>query len=146
LIVLTGGLVFIASVTLLTHYANNGNGWKSLWQATHGDQASPLYPEDFWIPVALAALVLTFTAISASVRKQLIMIGAAIGAVGLIGYTLHIPSTGASPGFQPYGSSYWLSLAATITMVIGAAVALAARSRAPHSRGNPRGTQQDPVR
>jgi hypothetical protein len=74
------------------------------------------------------------------------MIGAAIGALGLIGYTLHIPSTGASPGFQPYGSSYWLSLAAAITMVIGAAVALAARSRAPDPRGSPRGTQQDPVR
>jgi hypothetical protein len=29
LIVLVGGLVFIVSVTLLSHYANNGNGWKS---------------------------------------------------------------------------------------------------------------------
>jgi serine/threonine protein kinase len=146
LIVLAGGLVFIASVTVLTHYANNGNGWKSLWQATHGDLASPLYPDDFWIPVALVTLALIFTAISASTRKRLVMIGAAIAALGLIGYTLHIPSTGASPGFQPYGSSYWLSLAATITMVIGAAVALAARSRAPDPRGSSRGTQQDPVR
>ena len=146
LIVLVGGLVFIVSVTLLTHYANNGNGWKSLWQATHGDLASPLYPDDFWIPVALVTIVLIFTAISASTRKRLVMIGTAIAALGLIGYTLHIPSTGASPGFQPYGSSYWLSLAATITMVIGAAVALAARSRARDPRGSPRGTQQDPVR
>jgi serine/threonine protein kinase len=146
LIVLAGGLVFIASVTLLTHYANNGNGWKSLWQATHGDLASPLYPDDFWIPVALVTIALIFTAISASTRKRLVMIGTAIAALGLIGYTLHIPSTGASPGFQPYGSSYWLSVAATITMVIGAAVALAARSRAPDPRGSPRGTQQDPVR
>jgi serine/threonine-protein kinase len=146
LIVLIGGLVFIASVTLLTHYVNNGTGWKSLWRATHGDLASPLYGNDFWIPVALVALVLIFTAISASVRSRLVMIGAAIGALGLIGYTVHIPSTGSSPGFQPYGSSYWLSLAATITMVIGAAVALSARSRAPDPRGSPRGTQQDPVR
>ncbi len=146
LIVLIGGLVFIASVTLLTHYVNNGTGWKSLWQATHGDLASPLYGNDFWIPVALAALVLIFTAISASVRSRLVMIGAALGALGLIGYTVHIPSTGSSPGFQPYGSSYWLSLAATITMVIGAAVALSARSRAPDPRGSPRGTQQDPSR
>jgi hypothetical protein len=146
LIVLAGGLMFIASVTLLSHYANNGADWKSLWQATHGDLASPLYPDDFWIPVALVTLALIFTAISASTRKRLVMIGAAIAALGLIGYTLHIPSTGASPGFQPYGSSYWLSLAATITMVIGAAVALAARSRAPDPRGSPRGTQQDPVR
>ena len=146
LIVLIGGLVFIASVTLLTHYANNSTGWKSLWQATHGDLASPLYAEDFWIPVALAALALICTAISAGVRRQLVMIGAALGAAGLIGYTLYIPSEGSSPGFQPYGSSYWLSLAATITMVIGAALALAARSRAPEPRGSPRGTRQDPVR
>jgi serine/threonine protein kinase len=146
LIVLTGGLVFIASVTLLTHYANNGTGWKSLWQATHGDLASPLYPDDFWIPAALAALALICTAISAGVRKRLVMIGAALGAAGLIGYTLYIPSQGSAPGFQPYGSSYWLSLAATITMVIGAAVALSARSRAPDPRGSPRGTRQDPVR
>jgi hypothetical protein len=146
LIVLVGGLVFIASVTLLTHYANNGTGWKSLWQATHGDLASPLYPDDFWIPVALAALALVCTAISAGVRRRLVMIGAALGAAGLIGYTLYIPSEGSSPGFQPYGSSYWLSLAATITMLIGAAVALAARSRAPDPRGDPRGTRQDPVR
>jgi serine/threonine protein kinase len=146
LIALVGGLVFIASVTLLTHYANNGTGWKSLWQATHGDLASPLYPDDFWIPVALAALALVCTAISAGVRRRLVMIGAALGAAGLIGYTLYIPSEGSSPGFQPYGSSYWLSLAATITMLIGAAVALAARSRAPDPRGDPRGTRQDPVR
>ncbi len=146
LIALIGSLVFIASVTLLTHYVNNGTGWKSLWQATHGDLASPLYENDFWIPAALAALNVIFTAISASVRRRLVMIGAAIASLGLIGYTLLIPSKGASPGFQPYGSSYWLSLAATITMVIGAAVALSARSRAPHPRSSPRGTQQDPVR
>jgi hypothetical protein len=144
--VLAGGLVFTASVTLLTHYANNGTGWKSLWQATHGDPASPLYPADFWIPVALAALALIFTAISASTRKRLIMIGAAVASVGLLGYTLHIPSTGASPGFQPYGSSYWLSLAAAITMVTGAAVAVAARSRAPDPRDSSHGIRQDPVR
>jgi serine/threonine-protein kinase len=146
LIVLAGGLVFTASVTLLTHYANNGTGWKSLWQSTHGDPASPLYPQDFWIPVALAALALIFTAIGASTHKRLIMIGTAVASIGLLGYTLYIPSAGASPGFQPYGSSYWLSLAAAITMVIGAAVAVAARSRPPDPRGSSRSTQQDPVR
>jgi len=146
LIAVIGSLLFIASVTLLTHYVNNGTGWKSLWQATHGDLASPLYPNDFWIPVGLAALVFIFTAISAILHKRLIMIGTAVASVGLIGYVLYIPSQGSSPGFQPYGSSYWLSLAATIIMVIGAAVALAARSRAPGPRGSPRGTRQDPVR
>jgi len=138
LIVLVGGLVFAASVTLLTSYANNGTGWKSLWQATHGDLASPLYPEDFWIPVALVALALIFTAIGAITRTRLIMIGTAVASVGLLGYTLYIPSTGASPGFQPYGSSYWLSLAAAITMVIGAAVAVTARPTAPDPRGSSR--------
>ena len=146
LIVLVGCLVFIASVTLLTHYANNGTGWKSLWQSSHGDPASPLYPENFWIPVALAAFAFIFTAISAITRKRLIMIGTTVASVGLIGYTLYIPSIGASPGFQPYGSSYWLSLAAAITMVIGAAVAIAARSRAPDPRGSSRSIQQGPVR
>ena len=146
LIVLAGALGFTASVTLLTHYANYGTSWKSLWQSTHGDQASPLYPADFWIPAALAALALIFTAIGASTRKRLIMIGTAVAAVGLLGYTLHIPSTGASPGFQPYGSSYWLSLAAVITMVIGAAVAVAARSRTPDPGGGSRSIQQHPVR
>jgi predicted Ser/Thr protein kinase len=146
LTVLAGTLGFTASVTLLTHYANYGTGWKSLWQSTHGDQASPLYPANFWIPVALAALALIFTAIGAGTRKRLIMIGTAVAAVGLLGYTLHIPSTGASPGFQPYGSSYWLSLAAAITMVMGAAVAVAARSRAPDPGGSSRSIQQDPVR
>jgi hypothetical protein len=146
LIVLAGGLVFTASVTLLTHYANYGTGWKSLWQSTHGDQASPLYPANFWIPVALAALALIFAAIGAGTRKRLIMIGTAVAAVGLLGYTLHTPSTGASPGFQSYGSSYWLSLAAAITIVIGAAVAVAARSRASNSGGSSRSIQRDPVR
>ena len=146
MIVLAGGLVFIASVTLLTHYATYGTGWKSLWQSTYGDQASPLYPKDFWIPVALVALALIFTAISAGTHKRLIMIGTAAASVGLLGYTLYIPSAGASPGFQPYGSSYWLSLAATLTMVIGAAVAVAARSRTPDPRASSGKTQQDTVR
>ena len=93
-----------------------------------------LYQANFWIPVAMAALALIFTAIGAGTRKRLIMIGTAVAAIGLLGYTLHIPSTGASPGFQPYGSSYWLSLAAAITMVIGAAVAIAGRSRSGRNR------------
>jgi peptidoglycan/LPS O-acetylase OafA/YrhL len=133
-------------VTLLTKYVNNGTGGKSLWQATHGDLASPLYQSDFWIPAGLAGLGLLFTAISAGTRSRLAMIGTAVASIGLIGYTLHIPSKGASPGFHPYGSSYWLSLGAAVVMVIGAAVALAARRRAPDPRSSPRGTRHDPVR
>jgi len=121
LIAVAGGLVFIASVTVLTRYSNTGNGWKSLWQATHGDLSSPLYQADFWILVGLAALGLVFTAISAGTRGRLAMIGTAAAALGLVAYTLHIPSKGASPGFQAFGSSYWLSLGAAALMVLGAA-------------------------
>jgi hypothetical protein len=146
LIAAAGGLLFIASVTVLTKYINNGTGWKSLWQATHGDLASPLYQADFWIPAALAALGLVFTAISAGTRGRLAMIGTAVASLGLIAYTLHIPSKGAAPGFGPYGSSYWLSLGAAVLMVIGAAVALAARRKAPDPRRSPGVTRHDPVR
>jgi hypothetical protein len=146
LIAAAGGLVFLVSVTVLTNYINNGTGWKSLWQATHGDLASPLYQADFWIPAALAAAGLVFTAISAGTRGRLAMIGTVVASLGLIAYTLHIPSKGASPGFGPYGSSYWLSVGAAVVMVIGAAVALAARTRAPERASSPPGTRRDPVR
>jgi serine/threonine-protein kinase len=146
LIAAVGGLLFIASVTVLTNYINNGTGGKSLWQATHGDLASPLYQADFWIPVALAAIGVVFTAISAGTHGRLAMIGTAAASLGLIAYTLHIPSKGTSPGFHPYGSSYWLSLGAAVLMVIGAAVALAARTKAPDPRRSPRATRHHPVR
>ncbi len=142
LIAVIGGLAYIASATVLKNYVDNGTGWKSLWQATHGDLASPLYQNDFWIPVALAALALVFTAISAGVRGRLPMVGTAIASLGLIGYTLRIPSKGAAPGFHPYGSSYWLSVAAAGIVLIGAAIALAARSRARDPQSSPRGTRQ----
>jgi len=145
LIAAAGGVVFLVSVTLLTRYTNNGTGWKSLWQATHGDLASPLYQADFWIPVALAVLGLAFTAISAGTRGRLAMIGTALASLALIAYTLHIPSKGASPGFHPYGSSYWLSVGAAVVMLLGAAVALAARRKAPARSSRPPGTRHDPV-
>jgi serine/threonine protein kinase len=146
LIAAAGGLLFIASVTVLTKYTNNGTGWKSLWQATHGDPASPLYQADFWILAGLAAVGLVFTAISAGTRGRLAMVGTALASLGLIAYTLRIPSKGASPGFHPYGSSYWLSFGAAVLMVLGAAVALAARTRAPEPRRSAGATRHDPVR
>jgi hypothetical protein len=131
---------------VLTKYTNNGTGWKSLWQATHGDPASPLYQADFWILAGLAAVGLVFTAISAGTRGRLAMVGTALASLGLIAYTLRIPSKGASPGFHPYGSSYWLSFGAAVLMVLGAAVALAARTRAPEPRRSAGATRHDPVR
>jgi hypothetical protein len=141
-----GALVFLASVTVLTNYVNNGTGWKSLWQATHGDLASPLYQNDFWIPAGLAVLALVFTAIGVGLRQRLPMIGTAIASVALIAYTLRIPSKGSHPGFEPYGSSYWLSVAACFTVLVGAAIALAARSRAREPQRSPGVTRPGPPR
>lgn len=123
---LAGGLVFVTSVTLLTGYTNNGTGWKSLWQATHHDPASPLVAADFWILIGLAALACVFLALSLGAR--LAVIGTALCALGLIGYTVYVTMKGTSPGFGDYGSSYWLSLAAAAVMLIGAGLALG-RSR-----------------
>jgi serine/threonine protein kinase len=131
LAVLAGGIVFLASVTVLNEYVNNGTGWKSLLEATHGDVASPLFPINFWVPIALLALVFVISAMSMTVYKRSLMISAAIASLGLVGYTLYIPTKGSSPGFGPYGSSYWLSAAAALAMVLGAVVAAVARSDSP---------------
>jgi hypothetical protein len=120
------GAVFLASVTLLTSYYRDPGG-KSLLQATNGDPNSPLYPPDFWIPVALIALVLIFTVISLRVPGRSLMVCATVAALGLVGYTLYIPTKGAAPGFGLYGSSYWLSLAAAAVTAIVAAAAASAR-------------------
>jgi hypothetical protein len=128
-IVLTGAVVFTASVTLLTDYVNNGTGGKSLLHATSGDPASPLYPHDFRILIGLVALVFVAAVVSIRLYNRLLMIGAAIASLVLIWYTVHIPSKGSFPGFGPYGSSYWLSLAAAVAITLGAGVA-AARSDA----------------
>jgi serine/threonine protein kinase len=143
MVVIASGVVFLAAVTVLTGYVNNGTGAKSLWQATHGDLASPLYGRDFWIPAALAILALVLTAISAATRRRLIMIGTAAASLGLIGYTFYIPSVGRSPGFAPYGASYWLSLAAAVAMLIGALVAASARPPAARPPSRPGVTRQN---
>ena len=125
---LIGAIVFTASVTVLTSYTDNGTGGKSLWQATHGDLASPLYPKDFWILTGLVALAFVATFMSLRTYKRSFMIGAAAASAGLIAYTLYIPRIGNFPGFGPYGSAYWLSLIAAIAMALGAGVAAVARS------------------
>lgn len=127
-----GCLVFLASVTVLHRYVNNGTGWKSLLQATRGDPASPLYANDFWIPVGLAAFVLISTAATVPARRRLPMGAVTVAALGLVGYILYIPAKGASPGFGPYGPSYWLSLAAAvITTLAAGASAIRSRPRGP---------------
>jgi len=118
-----GCLAFLASVTVLHDYVNNGAGWKSLWEATHGDITSPLYAKNFWIPVALAALVLLGTAATIGARGRLARGAVTVAALGLAGYTLYIPTIGRSPGFGPYGADYWLSLAAAAVMTLGAGAA-----------------------
>jgi predicted Ser/Thr protein kinase len=118
-----GCLVFLASVTVLHSYVNNGGGWKSLWQATHGDRTSPLYSEDFWIPVTLAVLVLLGAALTVPARGRLAMGVTTAAALGLTGYLLYLPAIGASPGFAPYGTSYWVSVAAAVVSTLAAAAA-----------------------
>lgn len=112
-------------MALLTHYVNN-NGGESLLKATNSDRTSPLHPRDFTILIVLAAIAFVITIISMLASRPSLMIGAAIASLGLIGYTVHIPSEGAFPGFGPYGSSYWLSLAVAIAMALSAAVAAVA--------------------
>ena len=121
LIAVAGCLVFLVSLTVLHQYVNNGTGWKSLWEATHGDVASPLYAWDFWIPAALAAFVLIGTTLTVPARTGFGMGVVTVAALASIGYTLYIPTIGRSPGFAPYGTSYWLSLAAAVLMAAGAA-------------------------
>jgi hypothetical protein len=116
------GLLWI-SLALLTHYVNN-NGGESLLKATHNDPTSPLHPRDFTIAIVLAALAFVITIISMLASRPSLMIGAAIASLGLVGYTVYIPSEGAFPGFGSYGSSYWFSLAVAIAMALSAAVAV----------------------
>jgi hypothetical protein len=127
LLALISAVVFTASVTVLTGYDVRAGG-KSLWQATHGDLASPLYPKDFWILIGLVALAFVPTVMGLRTYKRSFMIGAAAASAGLIGYTLHIPQIGLFPGFGPYGSAYWISLGAAVAMALGAGVAAVARS------------------
>ncbi len=129
LIVLVSSVVYIAAATLLTRYTNNGTGWKSLLEATHGDPASPLRSMSFNILIGLVALAFLVTIISIGVRRRLPMIVVVVTALALIGYTAYLPSIGAD-GLSDYGSSYWISLAAAVTMAFGAGFA-AARSDRP---------------
>jgi len=119
---LAGAVLFLVSVTLLTSYVDNGTGPRSLFQATHGDLASPLYPHDFLTVIGLLAVMVVLTAVSLLTAGRWAMVGATAAAVGLIGYTLYIPSIGRAPGWGPYGSSYWISLAAAVVTAQAAGV------------------------
>jgi serine/threonine protein kinase len=129
LIVMVSSVIFVASATLLTRYTNNGTGWKSFFEATHGDPASPLRAMSFNISIGLVALVFLVTIISIGVHRRLPMIVVVVAALALIGYTSYLPSIGGD-GLSDYGSSYWISLAAAVTMAFGAGFA-AARSDRP---------------
>jgi hypothetical protein len=127
---LAGAVLFLVSVTLLTSYVNNGTGPRSLFQATHGDPASPLYPRDFRIVIGLLAVMVVLTAVSLLTAGRWAIVGATAAAVGLIGYTLYIPSIGRAPGFSPYGSSYWISLVAAVVMALAAGIGAVRTPRA----------------
>jgi serine/threonine-protein kinase len=125
LIILACGAVFLAAVTLASYYRDPGG--KSLLQATSGDPNSPLYPQDFWIPVTLVALVFMLTVIGLLAPRRSPMVCATAAALGLVGYTLYLPTKGTLPGFGPFGSGYWLSLGAAAVMTL-AGVAASIRS------------------
>jgi hypothetical protein len=125
LIILACGAVFLAALTLPGYYHDPGA--KSLLKATSGDPNSPLYPQDFWIPVTLVALVLVLTVIGLLAPRRFPMVCATAAALGLAGYTLYLPTKGAVPGFGPFGSGYWLSLGAAAVMTL-AGVAASIRS------------------
>ncbi len=74
----------------------------------------------------LVALAFVSTVISMLASRPSITVGAVLASLGLVGYTLHIPSEGSFPGFGSYGSSYWPSLAVAIAMTLGGAVAVIA--------------------
>ena len=128
LIVMVSSVVFIASATLLTRYTNNGTGWKSLLDATHGDPASPLRAMSFNILIGLVALVFLVTLIGIGVHRRLPMIVVVVAALALIGYTSYVPSIGGD-GLGDYGSSYWISLAAAVTIAFGGGFATARSDR-----------------
>ena len=128
LIVMVSSVVFIASATLLIRYTNNGTGWKSLLEATHGDPASRLRSMSFNILIGLVALLFLVTIISIGVYRRLLMIVVVVAALVLIGYTSYLPSIGGD-GLSDYGSSYWISLAAAVTMAFGGGFATARSDR-----------------
>ena len=128
LIVMVSSVVFIASATLLTRYTNNGTGWKSLLEATHGDPASPLRSMSFNILISLVALAFMVTIISIGVRRRLPMIVVVVAALALIGYTSYLPAIGGD-GLSDYGSSYWISLVAAVAMAFGGGFAFAQSGR-----------------
>src|SRR5262249_6828132 len=83
---------------------------------------APLYPHDFLTVIGLLAVMVVLTVVSLLTAGRWAMVGATAAAVGLIGYTLYIPRIGQAPGFGPYGSSYWISLAAAVVMALAAGV------------------------
>jgi hypothetical protein len=125
---LSGAIIFLASVTVFANYTNLSTTGQSvsLLHAIHGDPASPLHPHDFWIPIGLLAIAFICTLIGMLVAERSITIIAVLAALGLVGYTLYIPTIN-SDGFAAYGSSYWVSLAAAVLMTVGTIIAAVTR-------------------
>ena len=92
------------------------------YQAARYDHSSPLRGINFWTVITLLALIIVLTVISFTVADRPLMAVAALIALGLVSYTLYIPTIG-SDGFGAYGSSYWASLVAAAVMVLGTGLA-----------------------
>jgi hypothetical protein len=130
LVTLSGSLIFLASIALFSNYTNKApDGPVSLLQAAGSDLFSPLHYQNFWTVTALLALVSVLTVISFTAMDLPLMAGATLTALGLVGYTLYIPTIQLA-GFTAYGSSYWASLVAAVLMASGAGLAaIAARPK-----------------
>ena len=128
---LGGAIIFLASVMVFANYTNLSTTGQSvsLLHAIHGDPASPLHPHDFWIPVGLLATASICTLIGMLVTERSFIIIAVLAALGLVGYTLYIPTIN-SDGFAAYSSSYWVSLVAAVLMTVGTIIAAVTRAPA----------------
>jgi hypothetical protein len=79
----------------------------------------------------MAALAFVASVLSMLSSQRSLMIAAGAASLGIIAYTLCIPTEGILPGFDLYGWSYWLSLAVAIVIALGAVVAAVTRFDAP---------------
>jgi serine/threonine protein kinase len=117
-----GCLVFIVCL-LLHHYVRDDSGRiDSLWTATGGNMYTPLHRYSFWILIALTGVVLAVVVLSLrNYRRPLVTAGVVVS-LAMVGYSLSLPFLG-TKYLDRYQWSYWLSVAASIGLVIATAVA-----------------------
>jgi serine/threonine-protein kinase len=126
-VALVGSMVFLASISVPgTQYIKDEPGtYRSMQYAERGDNNAPTEEDDFVILIALACVVLVVCAVSLRAYRRVAVLAATAASIGLIGYSLYLPLFATGSGFERYGWSYWLSLAAGAVMLIATGVAYA---------------------